>query len=453
MAIEMLPRSVGRILIRSLLGCLCAALGACQADPDGFTEQDREFIQLMALTGNPVDTSNDFVISGSVGAAELGQKLFFDPDLSGPLVASQDGQPAKLGAVGAAGRVACVDCHTPSGSFGDDRSSPNNVSLGLDYTSRNSPSLVNTAFYRWFAWDGRADSLWMQVGHAHESKKTMAGTRLRLAKLIAVRYPQYQELFDAGFSRLDPSDAGMDTEFERADGGLIPLDGGSSAYLNQVSATAYKALAAYISLLVSKNAPIDRYAAGDASALSPAAKRGLKLFLGRAGCVECHVGNTFTDNDFHSIGIGQRGLHVPASDEGRATGLRELLVNSLSVFNSLSPYNDGIAKPARDLIADGGAGLFRTKSLRNVANSPPYMHAGQLQSLQEVVRFYNSGGESTGFVGTRDPRVVPLGLTADEVEDLVAFLQALTGDPLPARLTCDPTPDAGSTAHRVGACL
>ncbi len=406
----------------------------------------------MALGSSPTDPSNR--VLADPRAAALGQQLFFDPELSGPLGKAQPGQAVYLGTPGTPGRIACVDCHAPTGFFDDTRSTPGNVSFGIDFTNRNSPSVVNVGFYRVFGWDGRSDSLWMQCGVAFESKAAMGGSRVRLARHIAAKYaPAFEDLFgDAGFSRLD-RDGGDETEFELADGGKPSP--ASAQYLNQIAADSYKAMAAYVSRLVSVNAPIDVYASGDFTALSPAEKRGLKLFLGRAGCVECHAGPNFTDNQFHSVGVPQRGEHVPLIDQGRVDGLTQQVGGDQAVFNRCGIFNDTQRSCVISLAGptDAGLGQFRTKSLRNVARTPPYMHAGQFQTLEEVVRFYNGGGGTTGFVGTKSSMTVPLGLTDAEVVDLVAFFQALSGEPVKPALTCDPSArnlEAG--AHRYSPC-
>src|SRR5262249_5153044 len=147
----------------------------------------------------PGDPSNAVVQSAA--AISFGQQLFFDTELSAALSASQDGQPKSLSddAGTRTQRVACADCHSPATWFSDDRSSPNNVSLGVGWTGRNSPSLVNVAQYvGGWAWDGRSDSLWMQCGVAYTAGATMAGTSHLMAKTILAKYAdRYAEVFDA----------------------------------------------------------------------------------------------------------------------------------------------------------------------------------------------------------------------------------------------------------------
>lgn len=402
-----------------LLLCTC---GWRQQDAD-FTEADLSVIEQMVLEPLPPPDPVQ---------AMIGQQLFFDTELSASINTSHDGQPMPLtgllgttGDAGAdggyldgglmllvAGRVSCADCHLPDSWFSDDRSSPNNVSLGLGWTARNSPSLVNVAHYQGtFAWDGRSTTLAQQCAVAYTAGKTMAGSSALLAKVVQRKYAD--SWADAGAA----------------------LDAGDDA----IARAAYQFMAAYLTALESANAPIDQYAAGDHSALTETARHGLKLFIGKAGCIECHRGPAFTDNQYHNIGIAQRGEHVPGTDRGRFDAIEFRRMSPLIGCDAGCETND----PAN-------VGLFRTKSLRQVAKSAPYMHAGQLATLADVVHFYNVGGDPGGFSGTRAAGLVPLGLTQEEENDLVAFLEALTGKVVPAGLRCDSSRDGG--VHRYGKC-
>lgn len=158
------------------------------------------------------------------------------------------------------------------------------------------------------------------------------------------------------------------------------------------------AIAAYVRAVVSTNAPYDRFVAGDQTALSPAARRGRSLFSSRALCVICHKGDQLTDEGFHNLGVGTDG---PRPDPGR----QEVHGNP----------------------ADWGA--FKTPTLRDVARRPPYMHDGSLPTLQAVVAFYNRGGIPNRWLSTE---LRPLRLGPAEEADLVAFLEALTGEIDPA---------------------
>jgi cytochrome c peroxidase len=158
-----------------------------------------------------------------------------------------------------------------------------------------------------------------------------------------------------------------------------------------------KAIAAYERTILSGNAPYDRFRAGDKGALSPAAQRGLALFEGKARCAPCHAGFNFTDEGYHNIGVG---MDREKPDLGRYTVTKH----------------------------EGDKGAFKTPTLRDVAKRPPYMHDGSLKSLEEVVAFYDRGGVANPWLSGQ---IQPLKLTRDEQGDLLAFLQALTGQVAP----------------------
>jgi cytochrome c peroxidase len=152
-----------------------------------------------------------------------------------------------------------------------------------------------------------------------------------------------------------------------------------------------KAIAAFERDIISDNSPFDQYLAGDRSAMGPEAIRGLALFKGKANCIDCHDGPNFTDNSFHNIG-------VKGEDLGRGKVIGDSSLNK----------------------------AFKTPGLRNTLLTAPYMHDGSEATLVDVVEFYNRGGDVKEGIS---PLIKPLGLTSDEVNDLVAFLGALT-DPV-----------------------
>lgn len=409
---------------------IVAALASCGWGPTrpGLTEQDQALLEAMVLEGRPVDPTNPYL--GSDDVAAFGQQLFFDRGLS----AVDAGVPGgfRLATDG----VACADCHAPRHAFSDDRAA-RNVSWGLGWTGRNSPTLLNVGFYEWWGWDGRADTLWGQSVNAYAAKATMAGSELRLVKAVAARYgDRYRALFGEALpAELDPSHPDA-ARFSPPDGALASLAPADQQLVRRAWERLLKAWAAYLSRLVSLDAPFDRFAKGDDRALSPGQRRGLDLFFGKAGCVECHRGPMFTDNRFHSVGVGQRGANVPKEDTGRVAGLMQL--KKLTERRATE-----VPAPT-----DEDLGRFRTKSLRNVAETGPYMHAGQLDTLKDVVWFCDRGGDREG-AGTPSRFLVPLGLSEAEQSDLVEFLHALTGAPPADRWLCDNarlTPGGARTA-------
>jgi cytochrome c peroxidase len=136
--------------------------------------------------------------------------------------------------------------------------------------------------------------------------------------------------------------------------------------------------------------------------------------------------------------VPQTGPNVPAQDQGRFTAIPGLSTNAFSGASQFSDSpSDGQAKLNGLTQKQSDIAAFRTAGLRNIAQTAPYMHTGGFATLSAVVEFYNQGGETSSPPGTKDPLVVPLGLTATEKSDLVSFLQALTGDPIPDTLRQD----------------
>ena len=263
------------------------------------------------------------------------------------------------------GTVACVSCHEPAHGWAD----PRQFSARWDGTPtpRHSPTLVNRLFSQEQQWTGARASLEDQVLKASD---------------------QTPELLVKNLGAI----AGYQEQFRKVFGTELTPDGVA------------KAIAAYERTILSGNAPYDRFRAGDAAALSAAARRGLALFEGKARCMTCHVGFNFTDEGYHNIGVG---MDREKPDLGRFA-MRKI---------------------------EGNKGRFKTPTLRDVAPRPPYMHDGSMKSLDEVVAFYNRGGTANPWLS---PDIKPLSLTTQEQADLVAFLGALTGQ-VAAEVSTPPT--------------
>lgn len=379
-------------------------------------------------------------------AAALGQMLFFDKSYAGALAVGDDGTNGGLGAAGSTGKVACASCHAPgSATLDDRRTRPNNVSLGTDYGGRNALGIVNSAYYRWTNWGGRFDSQWSLPLAVAEAPKIMKSTRLEIAHMLYAKYrAEYDAIFPVALDpALDPHAADA-ARFPPAgkpkasandpDGAWEAMTQADRDIVNTIFANYGKALAAYTRKVISRDAPFDRFVAGDEGAISIAAQRGLKLFLRH--CVSCHSGPTFSDDDFHALGVVQTGPRVPAADLGRFADVPGLLA---SPFNSSGPFSDDTTTGRLAGLAQMAAqtGQFRTKSLRNVAGSGPFMHTGAYSTLDAVVAFYDAGGGEVPSGATKDPELVPLGLSAADRADLVAFLETLTGAPVAAELVVD----------------
>jgi cytochrome c peroxidase len=401
--------------------------------------------QLTPLGDVPPDPTNAF--ADDPKAAALGQMLFFDKDFSGALVVGDDGTNGGMGQAGQTGKVSCHSCHSVGSEALDDRrSKPGNVSLGTNFMGRNSLGLVNSAFYTWTNWGGRFDSQWSLPLAVSEGGVTMRSTRLDIAHLIFAKYrTEYDAIFPVPLDPdLDPSSANA-SRFPPSgkpkalatdpDGAFELMTADDRGIVNRIFANYGKAIAAYMRTLVSREAPFDRYVAGDRGAINEAAKRGLHTFL--AKCTGCHIGTNFTDNEFHALAVPQTGLHVPAADNGRFQDVPALLG---SAFNVNGVFSDNTTTGKLDGLVqeESQRGQFRTKSLRNIAGAGPYMHAGQFATLEEVVAFYNVGGGDVGTTGiVKDPTIQPLGLSTQDSADLVEFLKTLTGKPIAAQLLVD----------------
>jgi cytochrome c peroxidase len=402
--------------------------------------------ELGPLPDVPADTTNKH--ADDPAAATLGQRLFFEKSYSGPLKVGDDGMNGSPGAVDDTGKVGCVSCHQPANWWMDRRSNPNSISIGVNFTERNAPALVNVVFYKWFGWGGKQDSMWNQAAGSPESKENTGGNRLAYAHMLWDKYrADYDAIFDVPLDpALDPlaADAARFPPSGKPKSAMTDPDGpwemmaeADRDIITTIMANSGKAMAAYERLLVSRNAPLDRYLAEDFGAITESAKKGLKLFVGKAACNACHSGPTFTDNLFHNTGIAQNvGIpEVPDVDEGRFTDISKVLS---SAYNGVGDYSDdqtaGAAKLDGLMPEEADKGKFRTKALREVSETGVFQHNGSLTTLEEVVHLYNLGGAESGFSGTKDPKIKPLNLTSEEEADLVAFLKTLTGDPVPAAL-------------------
>src|SRR5688500_11886510 len=396
-----------------------------------------ELAKQSPLPAVPADPTNAY--ADSAAAARLGQMLFFDKSYAGALVVGDNGTNGGLGVVGETGKVSCASCHAPgSDSLDDRRSQPGAVSLGTNLGTRNALGAVNSAFYTWTNWGGRFDSQWSLPLAVAEGGATMNSTRLTVAHMLYAKYrTEYNAIFPTALDPdLDPN-ATNASRFPAAgkpgqtswDTGVADAD---KPIINRIYANYGKALAAYMRTLVSRDAPFDRFVAGDALAISDSAKRGAKLFLTK-GCVGCHSGPNFTDNEFHALVV------LPTTDLGRFTDVPGLM-GAAWVFRTDGTYSDNTTtgKVTGLAQADSMKGQIRTKSLRNVAGAGPYMHNGSLATLEDVVDFYNQGGGDPGSSGiVKDSRMMPLNLTAGDKADLVAFMKSLSGDPLAPVLVVD----------------
>ncbi len=312
----------------------------------------------------------------------LGRKLFYDRRLS-------------LNST-----FSCAMCHIPEQGFTNNEMA---TAVGFEGRTvrRNSPTIYNAAYLSRLFHDGREYSLEHQVWGPLLAPNEMANPSVGVVIQKLRELPDYQGLFEAAFDGRGP---GMETV------GM--------------------ALASYQRTLLAANSPFDRwYFGGEQDVIGEAERRGFGLFTGKAGCVSCHVvgqaSALFTDNDLHNTGVGYRESMLrepPTREVSVAPGI--VLKVPGSVISSVSepPPNDlGLYEITQN---PDDRWKYRTPTLRNVALTAPYMHNGSLRSLRDVVEFYNDGGVPNEVL---DRRVRPLNLTPREIDDLVVFLESLTG--------------------------
>jgi cytochrome c peroxidase len=298
--------------------------------------------------------------------AELGKRLFFDKRLSGDAA------------------VSCSSCHQPDKAFTD------GLALSKAYPGskgfRNTPTLMNTALRKNWFHDGRLGTNLNDVTRESITEDYIMNMDMRLMQERLKQDPVYVEMFEA------------------------------AGYGEPSNGAVRKAIPEYLKTLISRNSPFDK------GELSEAATRGQDLFTGKAGCAACHSGSRFTDDEPYNIG-------VPENPEIWSDPMRHMTYAAFASFMGVENYMNirrDVGAQIRLNKADGsGIGSFITPTLRELSYTAPYMHNGMFNSLFEVVAFYNAGG---GDDPNKDPLIQPLGLSFLEQQDLVAFLESLSGD-------------------------
>jgi cytochrome c peroxidase len=407
-----------------------------------------EALSPIALPTAPPDISNRF--SSDARAAALGQALFFDMSFAGPLLdADNDGEMGTLGKAGATGRVACSGCHVPDSGFLDTRSPGEQISLGSGWGARKAPSLLDVAQDKLLMWDGRRDAMYNQVFGPIESPLEMNTSRLFVAEQLARNYrTQYEAIFGPmpafddpqTFPQLSAAGSGCTPKYPGSpvapcDGSFhgMPGDGAEYDHLDETSQQAVtlavvnmgKAIGAYERRLTCGASRFDQWMHGSAAALDASERRGAALFVGKSGCVTCHSGPFFSDQKFHNVGLGPKPVGVvfaDLSDRGAAVGIATAISDPL---NTHGAYSDGDDGRLPTTVSPQLQGSFKTPMLRCVSLRPSFMHTAQIRTLAQTVDFFNQGGDGPGLYGTNE--LHPLGLSASEQEDLVAFLEALSG--------------------------
>ncbi len=563
-------------------------IGGCGGNKiDGFSNEDWSRIEAIAPMSTKMPDNQFDVMAGNTAFAKFGQRLFFDKrgaegiTVDGPSgkapyqpIDPATGKPAvdstgkAIIVPGETGKVGCVTCH---GSPYWVESRPFPLSHGRNWLQHNTPTMVNTGYLESVLWTGRFDSL---REHGAGAMGAAATTLAQMHFIYTYYKDQYNALFPGtvfdpnapqnqttGMSPFEPgaTDAARFPATANAKGAatvngktVMGADGvfEKMTLADQREANNFKGnmgivFEAHPRQLNTPNSPFELYVTKqDSTMISESAKNGLRLFIGKASCLDCHNGPALSDNQFHNIGVPTPmgfppGSATPATpDRGHGGVLAAQLNNQLMnlrtndmisdqnqqvpIFGGAGQYSDSPtagrqrlvdldaqlcttrstsmddvtaacqalfypgapeddtktppvpAKPADARLAlciaantatgvsictkyaDSEEGAFRTPTLLNVAMTGPYFHTGMYNTLRDVVVHYNQGGAPTGtFVGTKSARIRPLGLTDQEIDDLVEFLKTLTGDLPAVDWSCDPSlptvPD-GQKSISMGAC-
>lgn len=334
-----------------------------------------------SLESLPPDPSN--AVAENSAAASFGQQLFFDTRLS------------------ANGAISCATCHQPERRFTDGL--PKGQAIGT--SGRNTSSIVGVAYSPWLYWDGRRDSLWSQALSPLEDSNEHGSDRTHIVAVVATD-PSYSSIYESLF-------------------GAAPGSPDSHS-VDRTFANIGKAIAAYERLLMPGPSRFDRYVEAVVARDEQSQKEifsddevfGLQLFIGEANCTQCHNGPLLSNHEFHNTGVIAFAGEVP--DKGRVVGVRDVLEDP---FNCLGDYSDGsdcaeliFARTGSELI-----GAMRTPSLRNLENTGPFMHKGQIETLAQVLQHYNEAPPA--MIGHNEAQ--PLDLSGRELRQLEVFLRTL----------------------------
>lgn len=306
---------------------------------------------------------------------ELGKMLFFDPILSGNYA------------------MPCSACHLPEAGW----AVQDQISFGYPGTThwRNSQTIVNSAYYSKLFWAGASKSLEGQARSAARGGVAGNGEDDQMEARLAF-VPEYRERFKDVF--------GDDWPLVRH---------------------AYMAIAAFQRTIVQPDTPFDEYMRGNDAALTDAQIRGLDLFTGKANCVACHNGPLLSDEQYYNTGVPPYGgwesdpiAQITFRFELYAKGVTEKMYRE-------TKDDPGLYFRTKE---KNHLGKFRTPSLRYTKYTFPYMHNGMIETLEDVVEFYDQGGGENEFAATKSDLIKPLNLTDAEKSDLVAFLESLSGE-------------------------
>lgn len=320
----------------------------------------------------PIDPSNAVV--DNLQAVQFGRKLFSDTRFS------------------ANNKISCATCHKAEVAFSDNKP----LAEGIGTSTRRGMPIIGTAYFKWFFWDGRSDSLWSQALGPFENPTEHGITRCRVVLLVIKHYRQeYEEIFgplpDLSAQNCPEKAAPLldDPVSLKLWNDMKP---GDREAVNRVFSNIGKAIAAFERLILPTPSRFDQYVEallkGDRektkTIMSEEEVEGMRLFIGKGNCIKCHSGPLFVDDDFHNI-------KVPGGlDKGRAEGMEKVLADEFNCYGKYSDAEPEECVALNAMVADKEKyrDAFKTPTLRNVVERAPYMHSGQFKTIAKVLAFY-----------------------------------------------------------------
>ncbi len=416
------PKRRGAMAFVAAFAVVAVAGGVVYFKEQGLSPYDLKRVKEFALSSlPPLPTDSSNRIADNSQAAQLGEKLFFDPELSSNSA------------------VSCSLCHLPNKGFQDGIP----VGFGIEQVRRRTMPLRGIQWGNWFFWDGRKDSQWSQALGPLETPAEHGMTRDMVAREVLARYRrEYESLFGTAPDvtlwpyRVSPLVEGQ----EKAGWEATPEN--TKQEISLVFANVGKVLAAYQRTLLPEENRADRFFEASLKGATPKPEdkftpdelAGFRLFTGKAKCDNCHSGPLYTDHFFHNTGVVIANPDKP--DMGRAEVVKLIKEDE---FSCLGPFSDAKPDECRELkfMSEDEVvfqGSFKTPSLRGVSLRPPYMHAGQIKTLEAVVEHYVARNDPFAEMPEMDGSANRHGshneapmieLSEREKAQLVAFLKTL----------------------------
>lgn len=387
------------------LGALAVALTSSAAAPEWSVEEQSLIVSLSLPELGPLPPDPSNRVADDPRAIALGRAIFFDTRFS------------------ADGTVSCASCHLPDRQFQDDLP----LGRGIGTTGRRTMPIAGIAYSPFLFWDGRKDSLWSQALGPMESPVEHGGDRTQFAHIISETYrTPYESLFGA-IPDLDqlPRNAGPVADIEAAAAWEVMPETDQQA-VSQVFANIGKSIAAFERTIQPGPTRFDAYVEAlssgtGAGILTKDETAGLRLFIGKGECVNCHNGPLLSDTHFHNTGVAA--APGATADVGRVAGT--LFVRD-DPFNCLGAFSDAAPEDCAELRfmtvgSPDQPGAFKTPSLRGVTTRAPYMHAGQIATINAVLRHYQAAPAAQ--IGHSELR--PLNMSDTDLHQIAAFLATL----------------------------